>query len=99
MGDAHPALAGREPRRPRLLRQRCRRCCPAKRAYTFGDARLSTVGTGLRNATGPSVGTRKAKAKRRRVRTPKAGAKRNFARSAFGMRGVFAPLLISVSRF
>src|SRR5881628_636697 len=52
MGDAHPALAGREARRPRLLRQRCRRRCPAKRAYTSGDARLNTVGTGLRNATG-----------------------------------------------
>src|SRR6266487_6833361 len=52
MGDAHPALAGTKARRPRLLRQRCRRCCPAKRAYTSGNARLNTVGTGLRNVTG-----------------------------------------------
>src|SRR6266513_2685585 len=99
MGDTHRGLAEGKPRRARVLRQRCRRGRPAKRAYTSGDARLNTVGTGLRNATGSFSLHAQGESDARTRSHSKAGAKRNFARSAFGMRGVFAPLLISVSRF
>src|SRR5439155_10044205 len=92
MGDAHPALAGREPRRPRLLRQRRRRCCPAKRAYTFGDARLNIVGVGLRNATGSFSLHAQGESDARTRSHSESWREKEFARNVFGMPGVFAQL-------
>src|SRR5436189_3323630 len=99
MGDTYPALATRKPYRPRLLRQRRRRRRPAKRAYTSGNARLNTVGAGLRNATGSFSWHTEGESDARTRSHSESWRETEFCTKCFRSAGRFRTAFNSVSRF